>query len=225
MRNLEPVFEKRKRVAPQKPEFPEQKPGPEEVSGDFRSGNSTEPGIIPTETDKGEERKGKEIEGKERKEEKRKKPYAGAGSPANGNVAVATDLPGLSGETVPEGAPTRQRSRKPSRFPCPSKLRPGVVRQADTVFLSLEERERLGQEFGEDGAERLIALLDGYKTNNPDKGAKYVDDYKAIRSWVVPRYRKELHDLQPAPRAGPHPSARMLTFNDKLADMARGEIE
>ena len=100
-----------------------------------------------------------------------------------------------------------------------------MVQQADTVYLTGSELARLQREFGDPGAQRLIIILDGYKTNNPDKGAKYVDDYKAIRSWVVPRYRKELHDLQPAPRAGPHPSARMLTFNDKLADMARGEIE
>ena len=157
VRNLEPVFEKRKRVAPQKPEFPEQKPDPEEVSGDFRDGNFAETGLIPTETDKGEERKGEEIEGEEKKEEEPENPCAGAGAPAGGNIVVATDLPGLSGRILPEVSAPRQRSRKSANSACPSKLRPGVVHQADTVFLTPEERERLSREFGEGGTERLIA--------------------------------------------------------------------
>lgn len=107
--------------------------------------------------------------------------------------------------------------------PCPSSLRTGVVQLADTVFLTGAELARLQHEFGEEGAQRLIIILDGYKTNSPDKGAQYVDDYKAIRSWVVPRYRKELSELQPGRRASPGAPYPPNTFNDKLADLALEE--
>ena len=70
VRNLESVFEKRKRQAPQKPEFPEQKPLVDEVSGENRDGNSTETVIIPTETDKLNETKLNQIELEEPKEPK-----------------------------------------------------------------------------------------------------------------------------------------------------------
>ena len=109
--------------------------------------------------------------------------------------------------------------------PCPSSLRAGAVQQADTVFLTGTELARLQHDFGEEGAQRLITILDGYKTNNPDKGARYVDDYKAIHSWVVPRYRKEQSELQPGQRASPAASRPPITFIDKLAVMAKGETE
>ena len=73
------------------------------------------------------------------------------------------------------------------------------------------------------GAQRLIIILDGYKTNSPDKGAQYVGDYKAIRSWVVPRYRKEQSELQPGRPASPGAPYSPNTFNDKLADLALEE--
>ena len=117
-------------------------------------------------------------------------------------------------------AASKRSGRKPVQQPCPSSLRPGVVQQADTVFLTGSELARLQQEFGEQGAQRLIIILDGYKTNSPDKGAQYVDDYKAIRSWVVPRYRKEESELQPGRRASPSATSCPKPFIDKLADMA-----
>ena len=98
-----------------------------------------------------------------------------------------------------------------------------MVQQADTVFLTGSELARLQREFGDPGAQRLIIILDGYKTNSPDKGAQYVDDYKAIRSWVVPRYRKEQSELQPGRRASPGAPYLPNTFNDKLADLALEE--
>ena len=221
VRNLESVFEKRKRQAPQKPEFPEQKSLTEEISGDNRDGNSDETGIIPTKTDKVKESKPKQSEAEEPKEPE--KACAGAGAPARESAPVsATGEPNLSdGKEAPDA---KRRSRNSADIACPSKLRPGVLQQADTVFLRPEERERLCQEFGDDGAERLITILDGYKTNNPNKGAKYLDDYKAIRSWVIPRYREEQNHLEPMKRASPL-SARQQTFNEKLADMAKGVEE
>jgi hypothetical protein len=256
--NLEPVFEKRKKQAPQKPEFLEQKPFPGEISGNLCGGNSAEPGIIPTETDKvkeskSEHSKGEQREGKENEPEKREGPekaYAGASAPAGESSPVsATEKPADSTEKPMDGAepvePEAQQQESASVLPeppaskskgkrhcvtpaqqtCPSALRPGVSQQADTVFLTGSELARLQREFGEEGAQRLIIILDGYKTNSPDKGAQYVDDYKAIRSWVVPRYRKELSELQPGRRASPSAANQQKTFIDKLADIAKGESE
>ena len=72
--NLAPVFERRKSEAPHKPEFPEQKPATEEISGNFCDGNSREPDIIPTETDKVKERKLKESKPKQSEVEEPKEP-------------------------------------------------------------------------------------------------------------------------------------------------------
>jgi len=52
---------------------------------------------------------------------------------------------------------------------CPSQLREGVEQQADTVFLKPEELERLRSEYGDEAAERIIVLLDAYKTKSPEK--------------------------------------------------------
>ena len=124
-----------------------------------------------------------------------------------------------------KGEQTESKENKPKKSkeaekPCPSSLRTGVMQQADTVFLTGAELARLQHEFGEEGAQRLVTILDGYKTNNRDKGTQYVDDYKAIRSWVVPRYRKEESELQPGQRASPAATRQPKTFIDKLAAMA-----
>ena len=222
VRNLEPVFEKRKRQAPQKPEFPGRKCGKNENDASFGGENSAEPAIIPTETDKENQRRADQNEADIPTEPE--KPCADAGATARECAPVsATGEPNLPDkQEVPE---PKQRSRKSPKHPCPSQLRPGVVYQADTVYLTPEERERLRQEFGDEGTERLVIILDGYKTNNPDKGAKYLDDYKAIRSWVIPRYREEQNHLEPSRRASPPLSRPPITFIDKLAVMAKGETE
>ena len=94
------------------------------------------------------------------------------------------------------------------------------MQQADTVFLTEEELARLGREFGEDGAQRLVEILDAYKSNNPEKSARYRDDYKVIRSWVIRRYREEQESAGPHRRAGPGVIHHANPFIDKLAEMA-----
>ena len=112
-----------------------------------------------------------------------------------------------------EEKPQKNNRRKPETT-CPSMLREGVERQADTVYLKPNELERLCLEHGVSGAERIIALLDAYKTNHLGKCSEYRDDYKVITTWVISRYLEE--------RASPQPQAgRPQTFIDKLAEMAR----
>ena len=94
VRNLESVFEKRKRQAPQKPEFTEQKPDEKEVSGENRDGNAAEAVVIPTETDKLNQSKPNEIEAnqieakepKEREEGEETRAGAGEATPPTGPV-------------------------------------------------------------------------------------------------------------------------------------------
>ena len=99
--------------------------------------------------------------------------------------------------------------------PCPSSRRAGVEKQADTVYLTPAEREHLAVEYGEDGAARIIALLDAYKTNNPKKCREYRDDNKVITAWVIRRYLEE--------RAGPGTAAGRDKFFDTLNELARSE--
>ena len=252
-RNLEPVFEKRKGQKPQKPEFPQPKPAAGDISGDFRDGNPAAAAIIPTETDKVKESKlteskGEQSEATESKptepEEREKNGAAAracASVSATAETADSTDKP-LDGPPPPEpsslqepagpvwperlaaSAAGKRSGRKAAAQPCPSSLRPDAVQQADTVFLTEEELARLCREFGEDGVQRLVEILDAYKSNNPEKSARYRDDYKVIRSWVIRRYREEQESASPHRRAGP---GVMMThanpFIDKLAEMAGEE--
>ena len=183
-RNLEPVFEKRKGQKPQKPEFPQQKPGSGDISGDFRNGNPAAATIIPTETDK--EKDSREEDSKAEKSTVEK-------------------------ESESAAAPGRTKD-------CPSARRSGVVRQADTVYLKPAERERLDQDFGEQGAARIIFLLDAYKSNYPRRCCGYSDDYKVIQSWVINRYREESSGSRLSP-GGPR------TFMDRLEDMVHEDAK
>ena len=88
------------------------------------------------------------------------------------------------------------------------------------MFLTEDELARLCREFGEDGAQRLVEILDAYKSNNPEKSARYRDDYKVIRSWVIRRYREEQEFSGHGRRASPSATNQQRTFNDKLAEMA-----
>ena len=237
-RNLEPVFEKRKGQKPQKPEFPQQKPAAADISGDFRDGNPAVAAIIPTETDKVKETKLTESiateSNREQTEATESKPTEpeelaenGAAARECASVSVTAEMADTSepsGPALPElltaSAASKRAGRKSTAQPCPSSLRPDAVQQADTVFLTEEEMARLCREFGEDGAHRLVEILDAYKSNNPEKSARYRDDYKVIRSWVIRRYREEQESAGPHRRAGPGVMKHANPFIDRLAEMA-----
>ena len=237
-RNLEPVFEKRKGQKPQKPEFPQQKPAAGDISADFRDGNPAVAAIIPTETDKVKETKLTESIATESNREQTeatesiptepKEPEKnGAAARECASVSATAEMADTSepsnpvlSERLTAPAKIKQAGRKSTAQPCPSSLRPDAVQQADTVFLSEDELARLSREFGEDGAQRLVEILDAYKSNNPEKSARYRDDYKVIRSWVIRRYREEQEFSGHGRRASPSATNQQRTFNDKLAEMA-----
>ena len=228
-RNLEPVFEKRKGQKPQKPEFPQQKPAAGDISGDFRDGNPAAAAIIPTETDKVKETKLTESiateSNREQTEATESIPTEPKEPEKDGAAARECASVSATAETADTaGKPLGKRSgRKAAAEPCPSSLRPDAVQQADTVFLTEDELARLCREFGEDGAQRLVEILDAYKSNNPEKSARYRDDYKVIRSWVIRRYREEQQSAGPHRRAGPGLMTHANPFIDKLAEMAGEE--
>ena len=225
-RNLEPVFEKRKGQKPQKPEFPQQKPAAGDISADFRDGNPAVAAIIPTETDKVKETKLTESiateSNREQTEATESIPTEPKEPEKDGAAARECASVSATAETADTtGKPLGKRSgRKAAAEPCPSSLRPDAVQQADTVFLTEDELARLCREFGEDGAQRLVEILDAYKSNNPEKSARYRDDYKVIRSWVIRRYREEQESAGPHRRAGPGVMTHANPFIDKLAEMA-----
>ena len=70
-----------------------------------------------------------------------------------------------------------------------------ITKKQYSEFVELTEKEynRLTDEFGETGAKRLIEILDNYKGAN---GKKYADDNRAIRNWVVDRYKEETKHLE-----------------------------
>ena len=59
----------------------------------------------------------------------------------------------------------------------------------DTVKMTDAEYSKLVEEYGEDGAKRMVELLDNYKAAT---GRSYKSDYRAILNWVVDKYKDEL---------------------------------
>lgn len=59
---------------------------------------------------------------------------------------------------------------------------------AECVTLTRDEYAKLCAEHTEDGAKRMIEMLDNYKGS---KGKRYKSDYKAILNWVVDKYNEE----------------------------------
>ena len=109
------------------------------------------------------------------------------------------------------------------KHPCPSRLRDGVEPQADTVYLTPAEVDRLRREHGADGVRRLVEILDAYKTNHSKKCAEYRDDYKVITAWVVSRYREEQAKAERPARDSPLPGgpAHSSFAMTKLERMAK----
>lgn len=60
---------------------------------------------------------------------------------------------------------------------------------ADYVTLTRDEFAKLCSEYSEEGAKRMIEILNNYKGS---KGIKYKSDYMTILNWVVGRYNEEL---------------------------------
>ncbi len=57
-----------------------------------------------------------------------------------------------------------------------------------TVKMTEAEYQKLVNDYGEDGAKRLVELLDNYKAAS---GRTYKSDYRAILNWVVDKYKDE----------------------------------
>ena len=60
---------------------------------------------------------------------------------------------------------------------------------AEYVTLTKDEYAKLCEAHTEEGAKRMIEILDNYKGQN---GRRYKSDYRAILNWVVDRYNEEL---------------------------------
>ncbi|MBP1624245.1 MAG: hypothetical protein H6Q07_2265, partial [Acidobacteria bacterium] len=174
------------------------KPLENDQAESFGANNPDKSADIPTKTDKVKERKAEQTKAKESEGENLR---------AHARETDAFPLPDHA------EAKAKKNSRRKTESLCPSGLREGAVMQADTVYLKPDELQHLELEYGADGAERIIALLDAYKTNHPSKCAEYRDDYKVITTWVISRYLEE--------RASPATTGRGKTFIDKLAELAR----
>ena len=207
--NLGPVFDKRKSTPPVKPALPGKPSMPAEVSVTETDANVNLSEFPGEETDKVKESKVKQSKG-----ETTTPLPPSENAPEKGDEKTAEASSGQ--------APAETLSKKPAKPACPSQLREGVVQQADTVNLKIIEADKLAQEVGPEGLHRIIEILDGYKTNNPDKCGRYRDDYKVIRSWVLPRYQEEQAALAKTSRASPAGESFAM---QKLAAMAREAAE
>ncbi len=62
------------------------------------------------------------------------------------------------------------------------------ARYAEFVSMTVIEYDKLIEQYGDAATKRMIEILDNYKGS---KGKVYKDDYRAILSWVVDRYKQE----------------------------------
>lgn len=62
------------------------------------------------------------------------------------------------------------------------------VRYAKFVHMQSDEYDDLVKTYGEDGAKRMIEMLNNYKGAS---GKRYESDYRAILSWAVKRWQEE----------------------------------
>ena len=75
-----------------------------------------------------------------------------------------------------------------------SSIRKDTFERSEFVYLTDTEMNRLIGDHGQEGAERIIEILDSYKANAPGKcfgKEAYLDDYRVIVNWVVKRYKEE----------------------------------
>lgn len=87
---------------------------------------------------------------------------------------------------------------------------------AEFVTLTTEEYTKLVAEYTEQGAKRMIQILDNYKGQS---GKKYKSDYRAILNWVVQRYNEETYGRQytaPNPNNGGNPPRNAGNANGTL---------
>ena len=63
---------------------------------------------------------------------------------------------------------------------------------AEFVTLTRDEYAKLCAQYSEEGAKRMIEILDNYKGS---KGKKYKSDYRTILNWVVDRYNEEIQSI------------------------------
>ena len=66
---------------------------------------------------------------------------------------------------------------------------------AEFVSLTGAEYQKLTGAHGEDGAKKIIEILDNYKGAS---GKRYSSDYRAILNWVVARYKQEEIQKRPS---------------------------
>lgn len=94
----------------------------------------------------------------------------------------ATPSP-ADGEAPPAPPPT-PKPKKPKK--------PDKKKFAEFVHLLPEEYKKLVEQFGKNGADKCIEVLDNYKGA---KGKRYASDYRAILNWVVKRVKEDYPGL------------------------------
>lgn len=100
-------------------------------------------------------------------------------------ITHTEDIPLVEAEEVEELTnPQKKKSKKQADH---------KMLYATDVRMTTEEHSKLVNEFGIQATVDMITLLDNYKVAN---GKAYKDDYRAILSWVVKRYKEDLQKQQ-----------------------------
>ena len=87
-----------------------------------------------------------------------------------------------------EAEPNKTKPRTRSASLKASKRRKDTQAYAEYVYLTPNEYDVLYKDYGTEGAARIIEILDSYKGS---AGKEYTDDNRAIKNWVIKRWKEE----------------------------------
>lgn len=105
-------------------------------------------------------------------------PKKKSGGEENTTKGVSNSPPLLGGNSPPK----KERKKNIKKEEICMETPPGKIKFHDTVFLTLEQYERLCADFGKNRVDNIIEALDEWQTNNPKKQRK--DHNKTIRVWI-----------------------------------------
>lgn len=96
-------------------------------------------------------------------------------------------------ERLPEHSPNTHRTLTETNKEVKEFKEPKEVKNKymENVFLTTEQYDTLLEKQGQTALNRIIEILNNYKTAN---GKKYKSDYHAILNWVANRYKQENSD-------------------------------
>ena len=107
---------------------------------------------------------------------------------ANDNQTTSDIGIGIRNKDIKDKDILEKENNKRKRKPTVAESRIGKEPFGDEVYMTRDEYLKLVDLHGQEGADRIIEILDNYKVSS---GHTYIDDYRAAIGWPTKEYKKE----------------------------------